>query len=80
MLQNLEKQGMIWREKSEKDAREKHLCLTEAGEKLNVSLEEKANQRILGQIHGISDGEFLVLLDAMEKIERIMGKPVEETK
>lgn len=80
MLQNLEKQGLIWREKSEKDAREKHLRLTEAGEKLNVSLEEKANQRILGQIHGISDREFLVLLDAMEKIERIMGKPVEETK
>ncbi|MGN1230383.1 MAG: MarR family winged helix-turn-helix transcriptional regulator [Anaerotignum sp.] len=78
MLQNLEKQGLIWREKSEKDAREKHLRLTEAGERLNAILEEKADRRILRQIQGVDEEAFRALLDAMEKIEEIMGNPVEE--
>lgn len=78
MLQNLEKQGLIWREKSEKDAREKHLRLTEKGKRLNDILEEKADQRILRQIQGVDGEAFRALLDAMEKIEEIMGQPVEE--
>lgn len=78
MLQNLEKQGLIWREKSEKDAREKQLRLTEEGERLNDILEEKANQRILRQIQGVDGEVFRVLQEAMEKIEEIMGQPVEE--
>lgn len=78
MLQNLEKQGLIWREKSEKDAREKHLRLTEEGERLNDILEEKADRRILRQIQGVDGEAFQALLDAMEKIEEIMGQPVEE--
>lgn len=78
MLQNLEKQGLIWREKSEKDAREKHLRLTEEGERLNDILEKKADQRILRQIQGVDGEAFRALLDAMEKIEEIMGQPVEE--
>ena len=78
MIQNLEKKGLIQRVKSEKDAREKHLRLTAEGERLNVLLEEKADQRISRQINGISEKDFEALLDAMEKIERIMGKPVEE--
>lgn len=78
MIQNLEKKGLIQRVKSEKDAREKHLRLTAEGERLNVLLEEKADQRISGQIDSISKKDFEALLDAMEKIERIMGKPMEE--
>jgi len=78
MMQNLEKKGLIYRVKSEKDAREKHLRLTEEGEKLNEILEEKADQRIFHQIDSISEEEFRELLCAMEKIESIMGKPIEE--
>lgn len=78
MMQNLEKQGLIERVKSEKDAREKILRLTEEGQKLNALLEEKADQRIYKQIDGISQTDYQALLDAMEKIESIMGKPMEE--
>ena len=78
MMQNLEKQGLIDRVKSEKDAREKILRLTEEGQKLNALLEEKADQRIYKQIDGISQTDYQALLDAMEKIESIMGKPMEE--
>ena len=77
-MQNLEKQGLIERVKSEKDAREKILRLTEEGQKLNALLEEKADQRIYKQIDGISQTDYQALLDAMEKIESIMGKPMEE--
>ena len=77
MMQNLEKKGLIERVKSEKDAREKHLCLTAEGEKLNLLLEEKADQRILRQIEGIGEEEFSKLLDAMKTIETIMGKPMQ---
>lgn len=78
MMQNLEKQGLIRRVKSEKDAREKHLRLTEEGQRLNVLLEEKADWWILRQIRGIDREAFQTLLDAMEKIEAIMGNPVDE--
>ena len=77
MMQNLEKKGLIARVKSEKDAREKHLRLTLEGEKLNLLLEEKADQRILRQIEGITEGDFEKLLDAMKIIETIMGKPMQ---
>ena len=78
MMQNLEKKGLIERVKSETDAREKHLRLTEEGKRLNMVLEEKADQRIFRQIDGISAEEFEVLLGAMETIEKIMGKPMKE--
>ena len=78
MMQNLEKKGLIERVKSEKDAREKHLRLTEEGKKLNLLLEEKADQRILRQIEGIGGEDFEKLLDAMETIEIIMGKPMQK--
>ena len=77
MMQNLEKKGLIERVKSEKDAREKHLRLTEEGKKLNLLLEEKADQRILRQIEGIGEADFEKLLDAMKTIETIMGKPMQ---
>ena len=78
IMQNLEKKGLIQRVKSETDAREKHLRLTEEGERLNLLLEEKADQRILRQIDGISKEEFQALLDAMAKIESNMGKPMQD--
>ena len=78
MMQNLEKKGLIERVKSETDAREKHLRLTEEGRKLNEILEEKADQRILRQIYNINEDEYKVLLGAMETIEKIMGQPMKE--
>ena len=78
MMQNLEKKGLIERVKSETDAREKHLRLTEEGRKLNEFLEEKADQRILRQIYNINEEEYKVLLGAMENIEKIMGQPMKE--
>ena len=78
MMQNLEKKGLIERVKSETDAREKHLRLTEEGRKLNEILEEKADQRILRQIYNINEEEYEVLLGAMETIEKIMGQPMKE--
>ncbi len=75
ILQNLEKKGLIARVKSEKDAREKSLCLTEDGQKLNFLLEKKADERILRQIAGLEEAEYLALLEAMQKIERILGEP-----
>lgn len=78
MMQNLEKKGLVERVKSETDAREKHLCLTGEGEKLNAILEEKADQRIFNQISGVKEEELEALLGAMETIEKIMGKPMKE--
>ena len=78
VMQNLEQKGLIERVKSEKDAREKHLCLTVEGEKLHFLLEEKADQRILRQLGGIGEGAFERLLDAMAEIERIVGNPMQD--
>lgn len=77
IMQGLEKKGLILRERSETDAREKILRLTEEGRKLNQVLEEKADQRIWRQLAGVSPADHQKLLDALEVIQEIMGEPVE---
>ena len=76
-MQGLEKKGLVLREKSEKDAREKILRLTEEGEKLNKRLEEKADQRIYRQLAKLNDADYAKLLEALEVIRTTMGEPVE---
>lgn len=79
ILQGLEKKELLKRVRSAEDAREKQLRLTAKGEALNQLLEEKADERILQQIRTIDMQTFRILLDAMEKIEAIMGIPYTET-
>lgn len=79
ILQGLEKRELLERVRSAEDAREKRLRLTAKGEALNRQLEEKADERILRQIQTIDLQTLQALLDAMEKIETIMGIPYTET-
>lgn len=79
ILQGLERKELLERVRSAEDAREKQLRLTAKGEALNQLLEEKADERILQQIRTIDMQTFRILLDAMEKIEAIMGIPYTET-
>ena len=76
MMQNLEKKGLIERVKSEKDAREKHLRLTAEGEKLNLILEEKADQRILRQIEGDVTAEDVALPEVLQPNVEIYKREV----
>ena len=79
ILQGLERKELLERVRSAEDGREKRLRLTAKGEALNQLLEEKADARILQQIRTIDMQTFRILLDAMEKIEAIMGIPYTET-
>lgn len=79
ILQGLERKELLERVRSAEDGREKRLRLTAKGEALNQLLEEKADERILQQIRTIDMQTFRILLDAMEKIEAIMGIPYTET-
>ena len=79
ILQGLERKELLERVRSAEDGREKQLRLTAKGEALNQLLEEKADERILQQIRTIDMQTFRILLDAMEKIEAIMGIPYTET-
>lgn len=79
ILQGLERKELLERVRSAEDGREKRLRLTAKGEALNRILEEKADARILQQIRTIDMQTFRILLDAMEKIEAIMGIPYTET-
>ena len=79
ILQGLERKELLERVRSAEDGREKRLRLTAKGEALNRILEEKADERILQQIRTIDMQTFRILLDAMEKIEAIMGIPYTET-
>lgn len=74
VLQNLEKQELIWRSPSETDGRERCLHLTAAGEALNRQLEDRADQRILSQVGTLDSGDMESLLASMENIQRILTK------
>ena len=66
-LQGLERQQLIFRIPSETDGRERYLRLTEQGEILNKTLEEKADARIQQQIRSMKPEDYQELLAAMEK-------------
>lgn len=80
ILQGLEKRQLIARIQSDTDGRERYLCLTEAGKALNRDLEEKANRRIAEQLKTMDDGDYQTLLEAMDKIQCILGQAIPDTK
>jgi DNA-binding MarR family transcriptional regulator len=77
MLKHFERDGIIAKRVSEEDRRIQHIELTDKGIVALKSLSEKANLTVQSMIDNISEDEIHVLIDSMQKIEKVLNKNVQ---
>lgn len=73
IIRRLAGEGMIERGRDERDARAMPLHLTPKGEELFAELDVRANRQVERQIERLSGEERRELVEAMERIRRIMS-------
>lgn len=73
VLRHFEKQGLISRETSSKDARQSHLTLTARGRKTFAPLDKKSQDQVAGMLSHLNEAEQARLIGAMCEIERLIG-------
>ena len=73
-LARLEKQGLIERFRSEDDGRRRLLSLTSSGEDAFSLLDARSREEVGEMLGGLSEGDQLRLLDAMQIIESVLDE------
>jgi len=73
VLRHFEKQGLISRETSAKDARQSHLTLTARGRKTFAPLEKKSQDQVAVMLAHLNEAEQARVIAAMSEIERLLG-------
>ncbi len=73
VLRSFEKQGLISRKTSAKDARQSHLALTARGEKTFAPLERRSQEHVAELLGHLQPAEQDKLVSAMREIETVIG-------
>ena len=73
VLRSFEKQGLISRETSTRDARQSHLTLTARGKKTFAPLEKKSQDQVANMLGHLDEAQQARLVGAMNEIERLLG-------
>lgn len=73
ILLGFSKRGFLLRKASENDARLMHLALSQKGKKVFAQLDSKTQTEIQTMLVGLSPGEQIRLIEAMQTIERLLG-------
>jgi len=79
ILRSFEQRGLIEKSRSESDARQAHLRLTEAGQSAFAGLNSRADDEIASLVERVAPDDWRRLTDAMRTIERMLA-PAPETK
>ena len=79
ILRGFERRELVEKTKSENDARQAHLRLTEAGRAAFAGLDSRADDEIASLVERVSRDDWRRLTDAMRTIERVLA-PTHETK
>jgi DNA-binding MarR family transcriptional regulator/GNAT superfamily N-acetyltransferase len=79
ILRGFERRGLIEKTKSERDARQAHLRLTDAGRAAFALLDSRADDEIAALVERVSRDDWRRLTDAMRTIERVLS-PAHESK
>lgn len=74
ILSRLEENGLLYKERSEQDGRQRILKLTANGKKAFSLLNERSNNEVVELFQGLSDGEQQQLIHSMQTIERLLNK------
>lgn len=77
VLRRLQQRGLIGRRRSDTDARQVALSLTEGGRAAFSELDAASRHQIEAMLHGLSPEDRDALIQAMETIESILGAPEE---
>lgn len=77
ILRGFEQRGMIEKTRSESDARQTHLRLSEAGRDAFAGLDALANEEIAALVSRVAHDDRRKLTDAMRTIERVLAPSVE---
>ncbi len=72
ILKHFERDGLIVKSFSEEDRRIQYIELTDIGGEALNSLADKASLNVQSMIDGISEEEIEVLIESMQKIEKIL--------
>ncbi|WP_342566729.1 MarR family winged helix-turn-helix transcriptional regulator [Psychrobacillus sp. FSL K6-4046] len=72
ILKHFERDGLIVKKFSEEDRRIQYIELTDIGGEALTSLANKASLNVKNMIDGISEEEIEVLIESMQKIEKIL--------
>ena len=73
LLVKFEKQGLVARRASGKDARQSHLSLTARGRQAFGPLEAKSQKHVSGMLSKLSAADQQRIVDAMHTIEKLLG-------
>ena len=73
MLRGFERRGLVEKTKSERDGRQAHLRLTDAGRAAFASLDSRADDEIATLVERVSRDDWRRLTDAMRTIEGVLA-------
>ena len=73
ILLGFSKLGLLLRTSSERDARQTYLSLSQKGKKMFVQLDSKTQAEIETMLARLSPGDQILLVGAMQAIERLLG-------
>ena len=73
ILRSFEQRELIEKTRSESDARQTHLRLTDAGQSAFASLDARTDDEIAGLIERVARDDWRRLTDAMRTIERVLA-------
>jgi DNA-binding MarR family transcriptional regulator/N-acetylglutamate synthase-like GNAT family acetyltransferase len=74
MLARLEQQGLVERVRSEKDGRQRLMCLSPDGKRAFALLDQRSREEVAEMLSDLSGEDQQRLLKAMQVIESILGK------
>jgi DNA-binding MarR family transcriptional regulator/GNAT superfamily N-acetyltransferase len=74
ILKRFEAAGLLERARSNQDARQSHLALTEAGRAAFVPLDRASREQVGRLLSGLSDADQRRLVEAMGTIEALLGE------
>ncbi len=76
LVSRLEDAGLLERRRSQEDARQRLLTLTEAGREAFALIDRRAADEIQDLLEDVSEADQARLVAAMDDIERVLGKPL----
>ncbi|MHB1133369.1 MAG: bifunctional helix-turn-helix transcriptional regulator/GNAT family N-acetyltransferase [Chloroflexota bacterium] len=77
ILRGFQRQGLLEREHSAADGRQRHLWLSARGREVFAPLHERSSEQIAGLLARLSEDEQERLLAAMHTVERLLAAPAE---
>ena len=75
VVARLQRMGLVDKQRSQSDARSSTLTLSAKGKASFRPYEEASRNEVIAMLQPLSEGQQLSLLDAMDRIDQLLGEP-----